>query len=79
MARLLEPLLEQARQREVHVVAAEQDVLADGHALERQIAVPLRTAIRLKSVVPPPMSHTSTRSPTSRAGASRRPAASSQA
>ena len=34
-------LLEQPRQREIHVVAAEQDVLADGHALERQVAVAL--------------------------------------
>ena len=35
----LEPLLQQAREREVHVVAAEQDVLADGDALEREVAV----------------------------------------
>ena len=34
-----EPLLQQAREREVHVVAAEQDVLADGDALEREVAV----------------------------------------
>ena len=32
----------QAREREVHVVAAEQDVLPDGDALEREIAVALR-------------------------------------
>jgi hypothetical protein len=61
---LLEPLLEQARERQIHVVAAEQDVLADRDALERQLAVCSATAMRLKSVVPPPMSHTSTRSPT---------------
>ena len=36
---LLEPLLQHARQREIHVVAAEQDVLADGDALEAQLAV----------------------------------------
>ena len=48
-----------AGEREVHVVAAEQDVVADGHALEREVAVALRdTAIRVKSVVPPPTSHT---------------------
>ena len=29
------------REREVHVVAAEQDVIADGDALEREIAIPL--------------------------------------
>ena len=34
-------LLEQPRQRQIHVVAAEQDVLADGHALERQVAIAL--------------------------------------
>ena len=39
MAGGFEPLLEQARQRQVHVVAAEQDVLADRDALERQVAV----------------------------------------
>ena len=37
----LEPLLREARQREVHVVAAEQDVLADRDALEGEIAVAL--------------------------------------
>ena len=31
-----------AREREVHVVAAEQDVLADRDALEREVAVALR-------------------------------------
>ena len=36
-----EPLLQQTRERQVHVVAAEQDVLADRDALEREIAVPL--------------------------------------
>ena len=36
---LLEPRLQHAREREVHVVAAEQDVIADGHALEPQLAV----------------------------------------
>ncbi len=35
----LEPLLEQAREREIHVVAAEENVLADGNALQREIAV----------------------------------------
>ena len=37
----LQPLLEQPRQRQIHVVAAEQDVLADGDALERQVAIAL--------------------------------------
>ena len=41
MSRRFEPLLEQSREREIHVVAAEQDVLADRDALERQVAVPL--------------------------------------
>ena len=36
-----EPLLQQARERQVHVVAAEQDVIADRDALERQVAVAL--------------------------------------
>ena len=39
MALLFEPLLQQTRERQVHVVAAEQDVLADGHALKRELAV----------------------------------------
>ncbi len=34
----LEPLLQQPREREVHVVPAEQDVLANRHPLEREIA-----------------------------------------
>jgi hypothetical protein len=34
VALLFEPLLQQARERQVHVVAAEQDVLADGDALQ---------------------------------------------
>ena len=38
----LEPLLRESREREVHVVAAEQDVLADRDALEGEIAVTLR-------------------------------------
>ena len=38
----LETLLQQAREREVHVVAAEQDVLADGDALERELAIRAR-------------------------------------
>ena len=42
MAGGLEPLLQQAREREIHVVAAEQDVLADRDALEREVAVALR-------------------------------------
>ena len=40
---LLEPRLQHAREREIHVVAAEQDVLADGHALERAARRPLPT------------------------------------
>ena len=35
----VKPLLQNARQRQVHVVAAQQNVLADGHALQRQFAV----------------------------------------
>ena len=37
-----EPLLDRAREGEVHVVAAEQDVVADGDALERELAACLR-------------------------------------
>ena len=36
-----EPLLHDVRQRQVHVVAAEQDVIADRDALEREVAVAL--------------------------------------
>ncbi len=42
VALLFEALLQKSREREVHVVAAEQDVLADGDALEREFAVLLR-------------------------------------
>ena len=41
MAFPLEALLHDAREREVHVVAAEQDVIADRDALEREVAVVL--------------------------------------
>ena len=37
----LEPLLNQPREREIHVVAAEQNVIANRHALEREIALVL--------------------------------------
>ena len=51
-------------QREIDVVAAEQDVFADGDALELQFAVAASvTAISVKSVVPPPISTTRIRSP----------------
>ena len=33
---------DQSGQREVHVIAAEQDVFADGHAFERQLALLFR-------------------------------------
>ena len=36
-----EPLLDEPRQREIHVVAAEQDVIANRDALEREVAVVL--------------------------------------
>ena len=42
MACGFEPLLQHARQRQVHVVAAEQDVVADRDALEREVAPALR-------------------------------------
>src|SRR5436190_13187061 len=38
MAGVFEPLLQQASQRQVHIVAAQQDVIADRDALERQLA-----------------------------------------
>ena len=61
--RLAELLLDEQREREVEVVAAEQQVLADRDALERQLACDssMRMRIRLKSVVPPPTSQTRTR------------------
>ena len=56
---------EHAGQREVHVVAAEQDVLADRDTVERAARRLLSvTAMSVKSVVPPPMSTTRIRSPT---------------
>ena len=64
MSRRFEPLLEKSRKREIHVVAAEQDVLTDRDTLERQVASRSPTAISEKSVVPPPTSQTRTRSPT---------------
>src|SRR3954454_15979412 len=42
MARGFEPLLQHARQRQVHVVAAEEDMLANRDALEREVAARLR-------------------------------------
>ena len=48
---------DQRGQREIEVVAAEQQVLADRHALELRVAAGRsRARIRLKSVVPPPTS-----------------------
>ena len=38
----VELLRDDVREREVHVVAAEQDVIADGDALERELAAPRR-------------------------------------
>jgi hypothetical protein len=38
---LFEPLLQEPREREIHVVAAEQDVIADGDALEYEIPLVL--------------------------------------
>ena len=42
MAFGFQALLQQAREREIHVVAAQQDVLADGNALQRQVAILFR-------------------------------------
>ena len=39
MARGLKALLQNARQRQIHVVAAQQDVIANGDAFQRQVAV----------------------------------------
>ncbi len=60
----LEPRLQQAGERQIHVVAAEQDVLADGHPFEAQVAIALGHRDQAEVVVPPPTSHTRTRSPT---------------
>ena len=37
----LEPRAHRMGERQIHVVAAEEDVIADGDALERQVAVAL--------------------------------------
>ena len=58
-----ELLGERVREGEVHVVAAEEDVIADGDALEAQIAVPVDHRDEGKSVVPPPTSTTRMTSP----------------
>ena len=55
--------LDRAGQRQIDIVAAEQDVLADRDALQRQSPSRSVTAISVKSVVPPPMSTTRIRSP----------------
>ena len=58
-------LLDMPGQRQIDVVAAEQNVLAYRGALQLQVHPPCSvTAIRVKSVVPPPMSTTRIRSPT---------------
>src|SRR5215468_3061835 len=41
MALAFEPLLHETCEGEVHVVAAQQDVIADRHALEREIPIVL--------------------------------------
>ena len=67
-------------QGEVHVVAAEQDVLADGQPRQRSRSPPWSvTAIRVKSVVPPPTSQTRRMSPTLTAFRQASPWAASQA
>ena len=64
-ALLGEPLRDDSGEREIDVVAAEQDVLADRDAARATVRRPLSvTAIRVKSVVPPPISTTRIRSPT---------------
>ena len=61
----LQPRADRVRQRQIHVVAAEQDVIADRDPLERQVAASASpTEMSEKSVVPPPTSQTSTTSPT---------------
>ena len=65
--------LDATREREIHVVAAEQQMIADGDALVApppiRVAALAATAMSEKSVVPPPMSHTSTTSPAASAAA----------
>ena len=66
-------------QGQVHVVAAEQDVLADGQARQRRSPSCSVTAISVKSVVPPPTSQTRRMSPTLTFFRQRSPCAASQA
>src|SRR5664279_3557547 len=42
MALGFQSLLQQSRERQVHIVATQQNVIADGHALQRQIAALFR-------------------------------------
>ncbi len=51
-------------QGQVHVVAADQQVVADGHSPQHQLAFLLSGRTSVRSVVPPPTSHTSSVSPT---------------
>ena len=50
-------------QREIDVIPAQQNVLADRDTLELKFPVLLGDGDSVKSVVPPPISTTSTRSP----------------
>ena len=56
-------LLDERGERQIEVVAAEQQVLADRDPLERQSPASTPPRIRLKSVVPPPTSQTRTSAP----------------
>src|ERR1044072_3653429 len=39
MALVFESLLKQASQRQIHIIAAQQNVIADRYSLERQLAI----------------------------------------
>ena len=58
-----ELLLGIAGQRKIHVVAAQQQMFADGNALQLQFATLFGDGDQVKSVVPPPISTTRIRSP----------------
>ena len=62
---ILEFLLQVVRQGQIEIIAAENQVVADGHAVELHLAAwapcrcRARTRINVKSDVPPPISQTS--------------------
>ena len=80
MSLLLEQGGNLVRQGQVHVVPAHQQMVAHGDSPEHEFALVLRDGRpRVKSVVPPPTSQTSRRSPTPSSFRHRSPRSTSQA